>query len=48
MSARERDLADSPVAESARHNTIVLPAHSDLGEADLQLLLDLLFDYAIG
>lgn len=48
MPARERDLADLPVAESARHNTIVLPAHSELGEDDLQLVLDLLFDYAIG
>ena len=48
LPARERDLADLPVAESARHNTIVLPAHSGLSEEDLQLLLDLLFDYAIG
>jgi len=48
MPARERDLADLPVAESARHNTIVLPAHSELSEDDLQLVLDLLFDYAIG
>ena len=48
LPARERELSELPVADQARQSSLILPAHAELAEEQLEYLLDLLFDYAIG
>ncbi len=44
----DRELADLPVLDELRTHSLLLPVHAGLDEADLQTVLDTIFDYAVG